>query len=78
MPTLERVSSNRAILTFIGPILLDLPGLLDRLGGHFVLLDGLRVPKTRKPTWLSVGRLHYSLSPTLSAHFRRGVRASEW
>jgi len=46
------VSSNRAILTFIGPILLDLPGLLDRLGGHFVLLDGLRVPKTRKPTWL--------------------------
>ena len=24
-----------------------------------------------------VGRLHYSLSPTLSAHFRRGVCASE-
>ena len=44
MPTLERVSSNRIILTFIGPILLDLPGLLDGLGGHIVLLDGLRVP----------------------------------
>jgi hypothetical protein len=51
MPTLAKVSSNLEILTFIGLILLGLPGLLDRLGGHFVLLDGLRVPlQTRKPT----------------------------
>ena len=35
MPTLVRVSSNREILTFIGLILLELPGLLDRIGGHF-------------------------------------------
>jgi hypothetical protein len=48
--TLESVTSNRTILTFIGPFLLDLPALLTGLGGHFVLLDGLRVPSTRKPT----------------------------
>jgi len=48
MPTLVRVSSNREILTFIGLILLDLPGLLDRIGGHFVLLDGPRVPEDTK------------------------------
>jgi hypothetical protein len=33
--------------------------------------------KTRKPTGLVVGRLHYSLCPTPSAHFRWGFRASE-
>lgn len=38
---------------------------------------GLRVTETRKPTRLVVGRLHYSLNPTLSAHFRRGFSASE-
>jgi hypothetical protein len=32
---------------------------------------------TRKPTRLVVGRLHYSLRSTLSAHFRWCFRASE-
>ena len=48
MPTLVRVSSSRVILTFIGLVLLDLPGLLDGFGGHFVLLDGPRVPEDTK------------------------------
>ena len=34
MPTLESVSSNRVILTFIGLILLELPGLASGLGSH--------------------------------------------
>ena len=48
MPTLESVSINRTILTFIGLIPLGLPGLESGLGGHIVLLDGLRVPINTK------------------------------
>ena len=48
MPTPEREISSRVILTFIGLVLLDLPGLLDCFGGHFVLLDGPRVPEDTK------------------------------
>jgi hypothetical protein len=44
MPTLESVRSSRITLTFIGLFLLGLPGLAGGLGGHVVLLDGLRVP----------------------------------
>jgi len=33
--------------------------------------------RTRKPTTLMVGRLHYSLGSTLSAHFRWSFCASE-
>jgi len=35
MPTLESVISSRITLTFIGLILLVLPGLEGGLGGHF-------------------------------------------
>jgi hypothetical protein len=54
---------------------------LEALKGAFRLhaRSSLRPPrpKTRKPTRHMVGRLHYSLRPTLSAHFRWGFSASE-
>jgi hypothetical protein len=46
--TLESVTSNRTILAFIVRFLLVLPALLTGLGGHSVLLDGLRVPINTK------------------------------
>ena len=66
---------TRDNLAFIGR---SLPALVAHLGTHarssFAALVLLR---TRKPTRLWVGRLHYSLRPTLSAHFRWSFCASE-
>ena len=54
-----------------------LPALADGLRIHWFLLPAfVSYEHENRPDSL-VGRLHYSLSPTLSAHFRWGVRASE-
>ena len=56
-----------------------LPALDDHLGdSRSILLCGPRVPgNTKTDLTLWVGRLHYSLSSTLSAHFRWSLGASE-
>jgi hypothetical protein len=68
MATLPRATITRDNLVFIGWFL---PALEKRFDVHarssFAALVLLR---TRKPTRLIVGRLHYSLGFTLSAHFR--------
>jgi len=79
MATLESVSTNRPNLTFIGLVLFCLPGLECGLGSHGVpSFAAFALQEHENRPDLIVGRLHYSLSPTLSAHFRRGFSASEW
>ena len=78
MATLASAIKARENLAFMSKV--PLPGLVQHLGAHarssFAALV-FPLPRTRKPTGLLVGRLHYPLSPTLSAHFRRGINASE-
>ena len=72
--------TNRAFMAGVLPALeaLGLPAF-ERFGSHArssftALVIHL---ETRKPTRLMVGRLHYSLSSTLSAQFRWCFGASE-
>ena len=75
MATLDSVSMMRTNLAFIE--VTRLPGL-GGLGCHARSSFAASVLQgTRKPTRLMVGRLHYSLRLTLSAHFRCGIGASE-
>ena len=75
MATLASATMTRETLAFMGRFL---PTLDDGFGIHArSSLAATVLQRTRKPTRLMVGRLHYSLGPTLSAHFRWNVGASE-
>ena len=66
---------TRYSLAFIEKVL---PALENHLGTHArSSFAALVLDRTRKPTRLVVGRLHYSLGSTLSAHFRWSFCASE-
>jgi hypothetical protein len=64
----------RDSLAFIGRFL---PALGNHFGAHARSSFAALVPTSTKTDHLLVGRLHYSLRTTLSAHFRWGFCASE-
>lgn len=75
MATLASAITARENLAFMRR---SLPTLDEHLWAHCRSSFAALVPLvTRKPTRLVVGRLHYSLGPTLSAHFRWSFCASE-
>ena len=75
MATLASAIMARDTLAFIGR---SLPALGDHLGSHALSsFAALVFQGTRKPTRFLVGRLHYLLGSTLSAHFRWSFCASE-
>jgi len=75
MAMLESVTRMRSTLAFMGaayqPLMTMSSDTLVPPSRNFVLLEH------EKPTGLRVGRLHYSLSSTLSAHFRWCFCASD-
>ena len=56
---------------------LVLPALESGFGAHARSSSRLPCPRDKETDTTTVGRLHYSLSPALSAQFRRDLTASE-
>jgi hypothetical protein len=73
MATLESVTTIRRTLAFMTGFL----PALDRLGIHARSSFAALVLQEHENRPLVVGRLHYSLRSTLSAHFRWCFGASE-
>lgn len=73
-PSADIIRINRSFIDIDS----ELPALCNGLRIHAVPPSGLRAlwKRENRPDSM-VGRLHYSLGPTLSAHFRWNVGASE-
>ena len=74
MATLASATKARDSLAFIGRAL---PALGNHFGAHGRSSFAALVPIGTKTDHLVVGRVHYLLRTTLSAHFRWGFCASE-